>query len=144
LLRSFLQGANLGPATLSNPVSAAGAFVDFGQSGNIVDVYLSGANHNQFASATGEDICVKTYYLLPSTVPDNSANLTPCPDGSMGPCGSANWKSSLLKSATPTVPLFWYADLADYPPTFLPSWQNPSSGQKQIQTCNGIAATPNW
>ena len=88
LLRSFLQGANLGPATLTNPVSAAGAFVDFGLSGNIVNVYLSGINHNVFASATGTDICVQTYYLQPSRVPGNSANLTPCPDGSIGPAAA--------------------------------------------------------
>jgi uncharacterized protein YjbI with pentapeptide repeats len=144
LLRSFLQGANLGPATLSNPVGTSGAFVDFNSSGNIVNVYLSGINHNVFASATGDDICVQTYYLLPSTVPANSANLTPCPDGTMGPCGSGNWKSPLLKSATPTVPLFWYAYPADNPPTFLPSWQDPTSKQPQIQACTSIPVPPNW
>jgi len=156
LLRSFLQGANLGPATLNNPVGMSGAFVDFSSTGNIVNVYLSGTNHNQFACAgctppTGTDVCVQTYYLQPSTVPDNSANLTPCPNGTTGPCGSADpsgnntlWRSSLLKSPTPAVPLFWYSDPVNTPPTFLPSWQNPPPGQKPIQSCNGIAVTTNW
>lgn len=158
LLRAFLQGANLGSAKINDAVGAAGAFVDFTSGGNLVDVYLSGANHNLFACfpgctpPTGADVCVQAYYLLPTTVPtNNSADLTPCPDGTTGPCGAADptggntaWRSSLLKSPTTAVPLFWYDDPVDTPPTFLPAWQNPKSGQKQIATCNGGTPLTNW
>lgn len=157
LFRSFLQGANLRSATLNNAVTASGAFVDFRQGGNIVYVYLSGINHNQFACQgacnppTGADVCVEIYYLQPSTVPEagNNQNLTPCPDGSANTngCGntdpSGHWQSPLLKSATSVVPLFWYGNPVNSPPTFLPSWQDPQTG-RVIEKCNGIAPTFSW
>ncbi|MBV9036200.1 MAG: pentapeptide repeat-containing protein [Acidobacteriaceae bacterium] len=156
LFRSFLQGANLGSATLNNAVTASGAFVDFHPGGNIVYVYLSGLNHNQFAcpgcTLPRADVCVEIYYLQPSTVPGagNLQNLTPCPDGSPNTngCGnldaSGDWQSPLLKSATSVVPLFWYDNPVHKPPTFLPAWQNSQSGVPQIERCNGLAPTFNW
>ena len=142
LFRSFLQGANLELATLADSVSAANAFVDFRPGGNIVDIYLSGANHNQFACKgscnppTGADVCVETYYLQPSTVPSNNQNLT-CPDGSAGPCGNADpggsnahWKSPLLGGTLPPdVPLFWYGKTPTYPPV---GWTRNCNGKKPI------------
>ncbi len=146
LFRAYLQGANLGPAVISDPVSGFEAFVDFRTGGNIMYVYLSGANHNQFACKdacnppSGADVCAETYYYpTGTTVPGNSSQLT-CPDNSAGPCGAADplggnshWRSPLLAKPFPAgLPPFWYAEAPTYPPT------SPET------LCKGVKPTRDW
>ena len=143
--RTLLQGTNLAPVTLADQVSGGGAFVDFAPHGNIIDIYLAGADHNQFPCgsscnpSTGADVCVEIYYPQPSSVPGNNQDFS-CPDGNSGPCGdptdsngnyNLRWRSPLLAGQLPPgIPMFWYVK---NPASFPPSWTTkPCNGGKSI------------
>ena len=129
--RAYLQGADLGGASVLDGASFADAYFDFRKPGNALYLNLRAWPHNGFpcppqgcVPATGSDVCVSLRYEY--RAPPASRTIT-CPDGIQAGgagCGppqadgsNSRWKSSLAMND----PAAWYGFAATYTPAAAPS-----------------------
>jgi hypothetical protein len=120
-VNAFLQGANLGSATLDG-VTLSGAFFDFNPNGNTMMIQLSAA-HTKFAGWKTPDVpvCTRVTYGKWASVPANMQDVT-CPDGlkhTDSGCGATNVQNSPWNNKTDIAtndPKASYRDDATFSP----------------------------